>query len=476
MKRLHPALVHAILVAVLVLAGTTARAQFVRSTYFMEGAQYRLQLNPALAPDRGYVNLPVMGHVEASFHSNSVGIDDMSDVLKNADDADYFTTDKFYGQLKDMNSVKATAVTDLIAAGWWHGRSFMSINVSVKADGNMNIPLGMFSLLRDMKGMNHNDYSNYMREVGSGDLNVNAYTELGFGYAHVINEHVTLGGRVKGLLGHGNVNFKLDKAIVKTNLEGLSSDMDWSTADPMELAQATGSASVDVVASLESTAHGLNYIVNGNGYIDDVEFKPGKMGVSGLGAAMDLGLEFNPNSMFSLSAAVTDLGFIKWNKGSSVTAHSNTADLNYDSSNPGDLLRFSDVVATGKVFNLDMMRLYIDDQEAKSRTTSLTASMALGAECRLLEDRMHIGALFTNRFAKPDNQSELTFAFNYHPKSLLDFTVSYSPIMCGGQSFGVAMKLGPLFIGTDYLYMSKGTKCCNALVGISVPLGGPTMD
>ena len=139
-------------------------------------------------------------------------------------------------------------------------------------------------------------------------------------------------------------------------------------------------------------------------------------------------------------------------------------------------MRFADVVATGKALNLDMMRLNIDKQEAKSRTTSLTSTLALGGQVRLLENRMHLGALYTNRFSKPGNQNELTLSFNYHPQSLLDFTVSYSPIMCGGQSFGVAMKLGPLFIGTDYMFLGKDTKCCNALVGISVPLGARMMD
>lgn len=476
MKRLRSACVRAAIVALLALTSSTGYAQFVRSTYFMDGAQYRLQLNPALAPERGYINLPVIGHIESSVHSNSMGMDDVIDIIDNVDDADYFTTDKFFGKLKDMNRASATAATDVIAAGFWHGKGFMSFNMTVKADGNLSVPREMFSFMRDMRGLNQNDYTNYLRDINGGDLNVNVYTELGFGYTRVISDHVSLGGRVKGLLGHGNVSLKMEKAVIKTNLEGLDPGLDWTTADPLMLAQATGSASVDVAATLESTAHGLNYMVSPEGYIDDVEFKADKMGVCGLGAAMDFGIEYNPNDMFSLSAAITDVGFIKWSKGNTVRAYSNTSDLNYDSNNPGDIMRFTDVVATGKVLNLDMMRLYIDNQEAKARTTTIASTMALGAQCRLMENRMHIGALFTNRFANPENQSELTFSFNYHPASLLDFTLSYSPIMCGGQSIGLAMKLGPLFIGTDYLYMSKDTKCCNALVGISVPLGGRSLD
>ena len=36
-----------------------SNAQFLRTSYFMEGSHYRQQLNPALTPGRGYLNLPV---------------------------------------------------------------------------------------------------------------------------------------------------------------------------------------------------------------------------------------------------------------------------------------------------------------------------------------------------------------------------------------------------------------------------------
>lgn len=464
------------LMALFMLVPVTGLAQFVRTSYFMDGAQYRLQLNPALAPERGYVNLPGIGQVNASYYSNTLGLDDAIDVIKNAEDADYFTSNKFYDKLKDMNRMTLNAGTDLIGVGFWHGKEFMSVNVSVKADGNLRAPLEMFTFMRDMKGVNANDYSNYNRSIKDGELSLNTYAEVGFSYTRIINEHVTLGGRVKGLLGLGNMNLKLHQVDVQTNLVGLDPHLDWTTADPLTLARAEGTASVDVVAELESSMHGLNYIVNNKGYIDDIEFKAGKMGVSGFGAGLDFGIEYNVTKDISLSAAINDLGFIKWSKGNTIIAHAKTDDLDYDSDNPGDMERFADVIATGKLLNWDMLRLNIDQQGAKARTTNLTSTLALGAEYRLVNDKLHLGMLYTNRFVKSNNQSELTLAVNYSPRSLLDFAVSYSPIMCGGQSFGLAMKLGPLFVGTDYMYLSNGTKCCNALVGISVPLGSRSAE
>lgn len=40
------------------------------SAYFMEGSTFRSQLNPAFAPLRGYVNIPVLGGVQVNVSGN----------------------------------------------------------------------------------------------------------------------------------------------------------------------------------------------------------------------------------------------------------------------------------------------------------------------------------------------------------------------------------------------------------------------
>lgn len=47
----------------------TAVAQ-TPSAYFMEGSTFRSQLNPAFAPLRGYVNIPVLGGVQVNASGN----------------------------------------------------------------------------------------------------------------------------------------------------------------------------------------------------------------------------------------------------------------------------------------------------------------------------------------------------------------------------------------------------------------------
>ncbi len=447
-------------------------AQYLRSSYFIDGAQYRLQLNPAMAPSKGFLHLPAIGYVGASVRSNSLDIDDVVDIIKNSDDDDYFASDRFFNNLKDTNHALVNVGTDVLALGWWHGtKNFWTINMSLKVNGDLNVQRGLFSFMRDMRGMEEHDYSNYTRDLGPQELNVNAYSEIGLGYTRRFSDRFSAGVRVKGLLGVGNANLKVNRAVVNTRLQGIDPGIDWSTAGPSQLENVEGTASVEVDARLESSFKGLVFQTTPQGYIDELEFEGKDMGVSGVGAGIDIGVSARVVDGLSLSAALVDLGFIKWSKESTTVANANTSDLNFDSENLGDIIRFSDVVGTGEALNMDMMRLYIDQDGAKARTTKLAPTMVLGADYAFSSDKLSVGVLFTNYFAHIRNESELTLSLNYNPSNLVGLTASYSPIVSGGQSFGVALKLGPLFVGTDYMYLGKNTKCCNALFGLSIPLG-----
>ena len=51
------------------LFASSAMAQNATS-YFMEGSTVRSQWNPAFAPKRGYVNIPILGGIQAGMQGN----------------------------------------------------------------------------------------------------------------------------------------------------------------------------------------------------------------------------------------------------------------------------------------------------------------------------------------------------------------------------------------------------------------------
>ena len=164
-----------------------ANAQFLRTSYFMEGVHYRQQLNPALSPGRGYINIPVIGAFNASVSSKSLGYQDIMDIVDSSSDSDFFTSDKFMNRLKSDNQLNLNLSTDILSAGWYKGKNFWSFNVGVRMDMGASVPKSMFTFMREMNGIDFEslDWSDFSRNVGKESLEINAYTEIGLGYAQI---------------------------------------------------------------------------------------------------------------------------------------------------------------------------------------------------------------------------------------------------------------------------------------------------
>jgi len=115
---------------IMLVCTLSANAQFLRTSYFMEGTHYRQQLNPALTPTKGYFNLPVIGAVNATVGSTSLGYQDIIDIIDDGDD--FYTKPDFMNRLKDNNKLNVNFSTEILSAGWYKGKNFWSF-VSVSA-------------------------------------------------------------------------------------------------------------------------------------------------------------------------------------------------------------------------------------------------------------------------------------------------------------------------------------------------------
>ena len=436
-------------------------AQFLRTSYFMEGTHYRQQLNPALAPGRGYLNLPVIGTFNASVNSSTLGYQDVMDIIDNTEGGDFFKSDAFINKLDNLNNLNVNLSTDILSAGWYTGKNFWSFNIGLRNDIGASIPKGMFEFMREMDGLSADDnlerLSNINQKVGHQSLEINSYAEVGVGLARNITERLTVGARVKALLGVGNLKLDINNIAVNSNLSG------YNTGDLNDL---NGRAEIRVDATLENSSK-LIELSEDDGVIDEIEF--GTFGLAGYGLGIDLGASYKLMDKLTLSASLLDLGFMKWSKNNTSVAKA-TANQSYDLTNSSDRYEFVDKVASGEVLNFDMLNMTLDKSAQKDRSTSLTSTLVLGAEYELLGDLLAVGALYSGRFAKPETLNELTLSANIRPKNNLNLALSYSLWQGSGKTFGVAAKLGPIFVGTDYMFFGKDTKNLNAYIGFSLPL------
>lgn len=490
--------------SVMLICALSANAQFLRTSYFMEGTHYRQQLNPALTPTKGYFNLPVIGAVNATVGSTSLGYQDIIDIIDDGDD--FYTKPDFMNRLKDNNKLNVNFSTEILSAGWYKGKNFWSFNIGLRADIGASLTKNMFTFLNEMETVEEN-WRNSNYDISNQRLNINTYAEVGLGLSRQINSRLTVGGRVKVLLGIGNMDLKLNNVSMSANLPSDAEIANWSNADywnnlsPQEaVKQATElkakfnnyHANLNVGAELKSSFKGLELKEeDGKDYVTDFDFDSGKLGIAGYGFGIDLGASYKVLDNLTVSASVLDLGFISWSKSSTKIASANPDPIDIKGStytgqiDPSDFQTvvdavnqlqndaqgYMDRVTNGDVLDYDMLQLEVADAK-ESRKSRLASTVVVGAEYGLFENKLGLGVLSTTRFVQPDALTELTFSANYRPKSWFNVALSYSVIQSAGKSFGLGLKLGPVFLGTDYMFLGKNSNSVNGFVGVSIPLGG----
>lgn len=433
------------------LLGMTMHAQYLRTSYFMEGTSSRLELNPGLQPMRGYFNIPVLGSFNVGTSSNVLGINDIIDVLDSGEDI--FLNDDLYSRLKSDNRLNVNLKTDVLSFGWYAGKGFWNVNVGLRADVGASIPQSMFEYLRRV-----NNTEDINGSFSNMNFNLNAYAEIGLGYSRQITEKLSVGGRVKVLLGIARAEMAVDNFDIY--VDDALTNGDYTELNPY---QTYGSATVNARVSTTMKGGGLSFDET-TGQIDGFDIDGSNFGIAGAGFGIDLGASYKVWDNLTVSAAVLDLGFIKWKEGETTVAAPANGSFEVTGSNYQDFL-------DGDFLSMDRFNFVQDKEAAEDTKTTLASTILLAGEYGLLDNKLSVGAIYTARFAEPKTLNELTFSATYRPKNWFNIAASYSPIQAGGKSFGLALKLGALFLGTDYMYFGNSSKAVNAFIGLSIPLG-----
>ena len=442
-----------LLLGSMMLWGGAAQAQYLRSSYFMEGTSARLQLNPGLQPTRGYFNVPIIGSFNMSASSNVLGTSDIIDVLDAGDDL--FSNDKLFDRLKTDNRLNVNLNTDILSFGWYKGKGFWSVNVGLRADVGASIPSSMFEYLRDLSNFN-----NVNGGFSNMNFDMNAYAEVGLGYSRRLTEKLTVGGRVKVLLGIARAEMEVDNFEIKGVPQNPENPYNWRNVQ----ASATMNAHVSTTMKGGGLSFDDNYY-GGSRYLDGFDFGDGSFGIAGAGFGVDLGASYKVWDNLTVSAAVLDLGFINWKGSETVTASPEETSISVNENNYQDFL-------DEDFLSMDRFKLVENTEPSKSVKKSLAATILLAGEYGLFNNKLSVGAMYSSRFVKPKTLNELTFLATFRPKNWLNAAISYSPIQASGKSIGLAVKLGPLFVGTDYMFFGGNSKSVNGFLGISFPLGG----
>jgi hypothetical protein len=395
------------------MSSTLLTAQNSQVLYYMNLPQNHL-LNPALRPSNSfYLGLP---GINLNINNNLVSFSDLfiksstSDSVLTFLDPRFKITD-FLDKVRDKNSIEPEFTLQLFGLGFSVGKdAYVFLDINERFSGNIVIPGDIFKLgLTGNAGFQGNQI-----DLSSFRADVKYFREVGFGFSKNFSNKLRIG--VKGKLLFG-----IASASIDNNSFGITVSDNY-----------THSLDADLVANVSLP---LNVTRDVNQNISKVEFNDNQLNTSkeiidflagkkNMGLGLDIGATYDVTSKFVVSAAVTDLGYIKWKR--------NVTNFQIKSLYKFDGLNMIDVLNGTKTFDevgkaeLDTLKDSFKVTDSKNAfTTYLPVGVSLGGSYKLTKS-FSVGILSYSRFIGKQLKEAVTFSGNLNLGNALSTTLTYT--------------------------------------------------
>ena len=441
----------------LLLAISWSYSQISYSTYHQKNNTSKLHFNPVLfAADTLTKHIDVQSfalETNSNFRFSDLihnGTEDLSDSL-------VLNFDRFLKALDKQNYLDISGEALLVQFGFvsnpeeYEGngkvkkrvRTYYGFGIRQRVTGGLSFDQNFIELLTQGNA----PYYDQNFSTGHAQFNSSVYSELSATYAREMTDKLWLGLRLKYLLGGFNIttnklNLSLRGIEINNEIE-VDAEADIQASGPIEFTLNSN----DLVNGFSTGHHSQFFSTNNPGY------------------SVDLGLVYTVSPNLVLSAAVTDIGQIRWK--------SDVKQLNLNTTYRYTGPDFIDLVDDGQADYKspweeleELVVGFKNDfrlQPAKdSYTEKLPYTVSMGAEFRLL-DNLDLGLLYAH-YASPHYQRN-TFAFSANMGISNALSLSPTLMVVGGDTAwacAAAFRFGPL-----QFHMAA-----NDLHGIATPADG----
>jgi hypothetical protein len=391
------------------------------------------------------LGLPVLSSVHLQYIGHSFSFDNM--FSENSNGTYRIDYDKISDNLDSRNTLALNADISLFYLGLNSNRNHFSLNINEKVTSSFSFDDDVGDLV--IHGNAHPDLFERRISFNETTLHQNSYLEFGFGYAREINNKLTIGLKVKYLLGFANLQVK--------DLNGYA---------------------ITSYDSIHLVHHGFDAYTTGESYFEDDGDVMDFLKDENAGWAVDLGMNYNINDKLSISAAITDLGQIKWSKGTAQYKF-NPADYSFKGFELENVIEKEG--ESDKTFESELDSLEIlfaaDEFEDVSYKTKLSANAYVGVNYEFFPGH-NLGALTNLYMVEDDTRSAFALYYNYHPSNLfnavgnLQFRRNYVGIGLGASiKLGIFQFYATTETLTSLLAPSKAS-FLDARFGINIVFGG----
>ena len=411
--------------------GNCLFSQNPMALYFMETIPQTSQINPAMQPRaNGFFALPSVNQV---FQSDLAFKDAFQDagidwVTLNSKRFDYNKLYKVLGSTANFNEY---ADINLLGFGFRTGKGYFTFSISERVVIQSGIPSDLFKIMdKGFPDNSHFDLST-LRMKGM------AYTQILFGYSHQLNEKLTIGANIKPLFGQVGFNSEIDKLSLYTGRK------EWKIV-------VDGSINASLPIDIESTPGEFPDDITTRD-LEAEDFKNYGTSFSNPGLAADLGAVYKIDDRWTFSAALNNLGYIKWNKDLNNLTFNGT--YNFD----GISINASNRDSLDDAFDeiLDSIKNVVNFNTTHDKFSSgLTPSFYIGTSYHI-NSSISLRLLSRSTFQKKNFRQDFSISANLQPYSFMALNLNVSQRIKGSTfaGLGLTFLMGPLqfYILTDHL-------------------------
>lgn len=400
--------------SILTISALTASAQNPQSGYFNEGYMLRHNMNPAIANTKSYVAIPVLGNLSINQRGNFCA----GDILynRNGETVTFMhpdvTTDEAISSISDHLRFENDMRFDIFSLGiaGKEGKGYTTAGISVRTNTSARMPGQFLRMAKEGPANQSYDFSDF-------NISTDAFVEIAGGYSRKIDDKLSVGGKVKLLLGFAHIDGQADDTRLT-----LGEDV-WNAT---------------VNAQINASVKGLSYInkteMRGpvgketpHTHIHDIDLD--SPGLNGFGAALDLGATYKVHDMVTVGLSVLDFGFISWSNNmlaSTDGPHSVSTDqftFSFDDKADNSFKDESDrlVDALSDIYELK------DFGDQGGRTKMLGATLNVSAEAQMpFYKGLTFGLLNTTRIQGSRSWNETRLSANVTPINWLTFSLNFA--------------------------------------------------
>lgn len=361
-------------------------AQELRTSYFMETSNYRHQMNPALldSPYFGMffsnINIGMTGNIGAKqFIFDTNGLPGYTGNYRYTTFMDPNVDAKtFLNKLHDKNRFDLYLNYNLFSVGFkaWGGVNLLELNL--RSNTNLTLPKGLFEFAKTAGEKEH-------YEFGGLGMRTQNYMELALGHSRDINKQWRVGGKLKFLIGAAYADFTADNVTLDMTEDA------WRIQSNAQMKASLLKSDVIHEDPSKNSADGRPRVKE----LDNFGFS-----LPGFGMALDLGVTYKPIENLTLSAAITDLGFISWKNTHHASSQGDYTFDGFDNIYIGsDKDQTEDIDDQFDQIGDDLEEMFsVYDDGTKTATQALAATLNVGAEYKLpAYDKLKFGFLYTSR-------------------------------------------------------------------------------